>query len=114
MDPEQHHRTPTKNVKQQQRPQYYQQSPVTFKFLSQQQNSRLIDSTTPQGKFLQSSPCRKHGSIKKISGNTTAFHILPVINTPPSRTKQLTRILNPFEAALTDRLHLPLIYRLVN
>lgn len=40
---------------------------------------------------------------KKKSG---AFHIFPVLNTPPSR---FPKVVNPFEAALADRLHLPLI-----
>lgn len=45
-------------------------------------------------------------SVKRKNG---PFHIFNTIcNTPPSR---FPRIVNPFEAALADRLHLPLICR---
>lgn len=45
-------------------------------------------------------------SIKRRTGPLHLFNT--ICNTPPSR---FPRIINPFEAALADRLHLPLICR---
>lgn len=49
-------------------------------------------------------------SIRKSRNGT--FHSFPIVNTPtpPSRFR---KIINPFEAGIADRLHLPLIDRLV-
>lgn len=50
-------------------------------------------------------------SIRKIRNGT--FHSFPIVNTPtpPSRFR---KIVNPFEAGITERLHLPLIDRYVH
>lgn len=47
-------------------------------------------------------------SIRKTRNGT--FHSFPIVNTPtpPSRFR---KIVNPFEAGITERLHLPLIDR---
>lgn len=59
----------------------------------------LPNTTTNSSKF-----CTPH-SIRNRNGTFTSF---PIVNTPtpPSRFR---KIINPFEAGLTERLHLPLI-----
>lgn len=49
-------------------------------------------------------------SIRKVRNGT--LHSFPIVNTPtpPSRFR---KIVNPFESNITERLHLPLIDRLV-
>ncbi|XP_055532284.1 protein aurora borealis [Wyeomyia smithii] len=45
---------------------------------------------------------------RSAAANNSRFNLLPVIQTPPSRLIN-GKVINPFEAHLTDRLHLPLI-----
>lgn len=45
---------------------------------------------------------------KLVMSRSGAFNMLPVINTPPRR---FPKVFNPFDSALTDRLHLPIICR---
>lgn len=73
--------------------------------------SGLVDSAmgTPNSRtgnpiFTRRSLLTPSKIFNKKSGT---FNLLPVINTPPSR--RFPRVINPFDAALTDRLHLPLI-----
>ncbi|XP_053685616.1 protein aurora borealis [Sabethes cyaneus] len=47
-------------------------------------------------------------SLSRSAANSSRFNLLPVIQTPPSRLVN-GKVINPFEAHLTDRLHLPLI-----
>lgn len=51
-----------------------------------------------------------NSSSNLSSRKTASFHLLPsrFLHTPPSRLK---KVINPFEHALADRLHLPLICR---
>lgn len=69
-------------------------------------NAHMNGNQTANGNFANSNNnFRTPNSIRTRNGT---FHTLPICNTPtpPSRFK---KIINPFEAALTDRLHLPLI-----
>lgn len=47
-------------------------------------------------------------SLSRTAAGTSRINLLPVIQTPPSRMVK-GKVINPFEAHLTDRLHLPVI-----
>lgn len=46
-----------------------------------------------------------------LQRKNSKFRLFNCTNTPPSRFPKISQIINPFEAALVDRLHLPLICR---
>jgi len=50
----------------------------------------------------------KNNFTPNSRNRTNTFSIFPIVNTTPSR---FPKVINPFEAALTERLHLPLICR---
>lgn len=68
-------------------------------------HSHLNGNQTVDGNFTNANKFCTPNSIRTRNGT---FHTLPIYNTPtpPSRFR---KIINPFESALTDRLHLPLI-----
>lgn len=47
-------------------------------------------------------------SLSRTAAGTSRINLLPAIQTPPSRMVK-GKVINPFEAHLTDRLHLPVI-----
>lgn len=70
---------------------------------SSQCSAMNVASTSAKTKEFQTP-----NSIRK--GRNGTFHAFPIVNTPtpPSRFR---KIVNPFEAGITERLHLPLIDR---
>ncbi|XP_055856868.1 protein aurora borealis [Episyrphus balteatus] len=59
------------------------------------------------GKTNQSTTLMTHGHHSRRFRETNSFDVFPVLKTPP--TKRFAKVVNPFEAALSDRLHLPII-----
>lgn len=63
---------------------------------------------TPKLSTIDSVPNARTPKTKFLMGCTSSFNILPVIKTPPRR---FPKVFNPFDSALTDRLHMPIICR---
>lgn len=70
---------------------------------------KSINPRTPKAQSISYSMAACN-SVVGGGGSTTMHSIsMAIIQTPPAKRYQ--RVKNPFEAALTDRLHLPLIAR---
>lgn len=76
---------------------YKNRSPM-FNFF----NKNLSKSNNGQKGSLMS-----HRQHSRRLGETNNLDVFPVVKTPPA--KRFSKIVNPFEAALTERLHLPII-----
>lgn len=48
-------------------------------------------------------------SLSRSAAGNSRFNLLPVLQTPPSRFVHNGKVINPFEAHLAERLHLPVI-----
>uniref|UniRef100_A0A1B0DEL6 Protein aurora borealis n=1 Tax=Phlebotomus papatasi TaxID=29031 RepID=A0A1B0DEL6_PHLPP len=71
-----------------------------------------MNSGTPNKKISPQMRLRELQNSPKSSGSQTPlrggrFRLLPMISTPP--LSHIKKVINPFEAALTERLHLPAI-----
>lgn len=85
---------------------YNKETPKNSKCLRKSINPR-----TPSAQSLSYSVA---ACSSLVSANSSSLHSISmaVVQTPPAKRYQ--RVKNPFEAALTERLHLPLIARYVN
>lgn len=85
-------------------------SSVNFTYLKRDcSRSTFTGNETPKVSTMDSkNNDARTPKTKIIMSRTGSFNILPVINTPPRR---FPKVFNPFDSALTDRLHMPIICR---
>ncbi|XP_059607438.1 protein aurora borealis [Phlebotomus argentipes] len=62
---------------------------------------------SPQMRLLERQQESQQSSGSQTPLRGSRFHLLPMISTPP--LSHIKRVVNPFEASLTERLHLPAI-----
>ncbi|XP_055908151.1 protein aurora borealis [Eupeodes corollae] len=83
-------------------------TPLRYKNRSSMQhffNKNLSKSSYGQNQHLMSHSHGHHS--RRFRETNNSYDVFPVVKTPP--TKRFSKVVNPFEAALTERLHLPII-----